>query len=160
MSLPSQVWREERLQRLLGRLRLAAAAGEACPRNDDIAELLRLASTAQIPGMLDELAARGLIWIERGGNARVVGIVATGQRTSGTIAKPRTTWRVAAPPGSPPSRVRDERDEPRLSAREIAARRVERGTCPRCGARLDAGCGHRSAPFGLSTSGLMGLSYA
>jgi hypothetical protein len=36
-----------------------------------------------------------------------------------------------------------------LSEEEIAARRVDRTVCPRCGVRSDFGCNHSQAPLGM-----------
>jgi hypothetical protein len=93
-----------------------------------------MSSTSDVAGLLDSLARRGLIAVERGANTRVVTILGTGLRTAGEARGervnrgPSTTRRAGLDPASDPP---------------LPPRGPERDPCPRCGVRADVGCGHR-----------------
>lgn len=66
---------------IYGALVKAAEAGERCPSNDVLGERAGVRFNS-VPGILDRLAAEGLIRVERFQSARIVEIVATGRRTT------------------------------------------------------------------------------
>jgi len=130
----------------------AAAEGAPCPTNQEMVNWD--GHPCEVSPVIGALERRGFVRVERRGNVRRVTIAATGARTAWSVRANGGAWRVHRADS-----VRDREDGVRLTAAEIAARRVERGSCPRCGVRSDVACGHRPAPFGLSSSGTMGLSY-
>lgn len=90
------------LSRLFDVIARAAAAGEACPSNDELATIIGKQSASSIPPRLAHLVRRGLIEISRGNCRRVVTIVATGRSTAGTITNPH--WRDRDPGADAPAR--------------------------------------------------------
>ena len=141
--------RARRAQQVLEIMRAAAAASAPCPSNNALADRVGCqahdASTA-----LSILEAHGLVVVRRAHRSRRVTIVATGQSTLWSLSA--TQARSAA---ARAARVTDD-DGVRLSEAAIAARRVDREPCPRCGVRADVhvggGCGRALPAFGLSVS--------
>lgn len=70
---------------------LAAERGEPCPSNADLCGVAGLQSVGLTSTIVSRLESQGYVAIQRGHRARVVTIVATGQRTAGTIATPHFT---------------------------------------------------------------------
>lgn len=60
----------------------AAEAGQPCPLNMDIEDLIGCDSTSMGPWIIRRLEEKGLIKVERYQRFRVVEIVATGKRTA------------------------------------------------------------------------------
>lgn len=123
----------------------AAERGEKCPSNDCIAGAIGAASPSSGPTVLDRLARRGLITVERGNMLRVVTILATGKRTAGVVK--RDHWRFR--PENAHRRhigysARQRADKP--APVENPGPRQFRDPCPRCGTRADFGCEHLIAP--------------
>lgn len=123
----------------------AAERGEKCPTNDCIAAAIGAASPSSGPTVLDRLARRGLITVERGNMLRVVTVLATGKRTAGVVK--RDHWRFR--PENAARRhigysARQKADKP--IPVESPGPRLFREPCPRCGTRADYGCRHLIAP--------------
>jgi len=85
----------ERAERCFAILERAANAGDVCPTNDTLAQLLDYSSGNGPAGLVNLLEVAGLISVERSHSGRVVTITKTGKRTAG-IAIPRraTDWTV------------------------------------------------------------------
>lgn len=82
---------------MLAILTRAAARGEPCPQNGELAEAIGLGSGAQASIVITRLEALGLITIIRAGRAwRRVRVTATGQTTAQTrsAASPRAAARL------------------------------------------------------------------
>jgi hypothetical protein len=121
--------REQKLQTLYGHLKWVAATGGDCPSNIEIMRAVDAHSISIGPALLDALAGRGLITVERGVQNRRITIIETGQRTSpvkDVVARRRDSYKDAhAFRGDlPPERY------------------VDRTPCGFCGVRGDVGCRH------------------
>lgn len=81
--------RDERLTRCFAILERAANAGDCCPTNNVLAELLGYSSGNGPSGLVNLLEVAGLIRVERSNDGRVVTIVRSGKRTAGVIRPPR-----------------------------------------------------------------------
>jgi hypothetical protein len=147
-----------RRDRVFRALEWAASLGQACPTNEQIAELLGHASSSIGSQMLSILQREGRIVVHRGQCSRWVTIVATGLST----AKPATQrphWRdrtdVRAPAAPRPSLPRTPSPRhvvrPRVQAEPepSPSRFVDRDPCPRCRVRRDVGCQHTRAPISM-----------
>lgn len=135
------LYREARERRVLAALRRAAEAGEPCPSNLEL-EVEVGVQAGRIALMLDGLIARRLIAVERSRRGmRRVTILAAAPSTELRTGTMRTGWTRQA--RADPLRTIEE--GPRLSDGEIAARRIDREPCPRCGVRADIGCRHGGA---------------
>lgn len=77
-----------REQRMLDILTAAAEAGQVCPTNDALCGALGMNSPGAPPQIMNKLAARGLIVIERFKQSRIVTITATGKATAGERGDP------------------------------------------------------------------------
>ena len=84
-----------RITRCLAILEGAANAGDVCPSNGTLADMLGYASGNGPSGLVNLLEVAGFITVERSHSGRVVTIVKTGKKTAG-IAVPRraTDWTV------------------------------------------------------------------
>lgn len=142
--------RAVRYRSVLAALTAAAAAGAPCPGNAQLVTWQGHDSDAS--NVLKQLARLGLIRIQRRARQRRVQIVASGRWTG---------WTVARGERAPRRRTNAARDGEagRLTAAEIAARRVERDACPRCAVRREVGCAHRPALRGLTSVGPLGLNH-
>lgn len=78
---------------ILARLTEAAAAGEPCPNNGELARLIGSAVSTHALDILTRLERRGVLAIDRRGKHRAVTIVATGQRTGDGGGR----WPVSSP---------------------------------------------------------------
>ena len=130
-------------RKILGMIEKAAEAGLPCPTNPEIAEAVGLNSVSSGTEYLKRLEYLNLVKVDRYAGSRIVTILKTGKRTAGTPGKPHWRHRViAAKPKAPIVSVSE-----RIFARhqvDAEAPRDARYTCPRCGCRSDAGCGHNT----------------
>lgn len=78
--------------RLLSVLSDAADRGMRCPTNEDLADTLGLRAISAPVYLMDELARRGLIRVERYQRERQVTITATGKATA-PVRNPAPHWR-------------------------------------------------------------------
>lgn len=80
-------------ERCLAILERAANAGDICPTNETLADLLGYSSGNGPSGLVNLLEVSGLITVARSNAGRVITIVRTGKQTAG-IAIPRraTDW--------------------------------------------------------------------
>lgn len=82
-------------ERCLAILERAANAGDVCPTNQTLAELLGYSSTHSPSGLVNLLEVSGFITIKRANTGRVVTIVRTGRKTAGkAIPRRPTDWTV------------------------------------------------------------------
>jgi SOS-response transcriptional repressor LexA len=132
------IFRRQREAALLAWLVECAEAGRPCPTNRETSERLGLSSVNHATVLYQALEEQGLIRVECSRTARVVTIVASGGRTAGLL---RTIAHYE----------KAESKEHRLSAAQIAARRVDRSACPRCAVRSDVGCAHQAQARGLTS---------
>jgi hypothetical protein len=72
-------------QRCLAILERAANAGDTCPTNTALADLLGYASGNGPSGLVNLLEVSGFISVERSNAGRVVTIVKSGKRTAGIV---------------------------------------------------------------------------
>ena len=86
---------ERRLAIVLKAIASAADKGVRCPSNPEIAHVAGVSSGASAVRMIDILAARGLIRVERYQASRVVTVVSTGKSTAGR--RGATHWRDREP---------------------------------------------------------------
>jgi SOS-response transcriptional repressor LexA len=100
---------------MLDWFRHCAEQGERCPTNDDICERLGFNSPASATRLVADLEADGLIRVERFHHARVVTIVATGEKTAPVVSKPKkpATVQAARPPAIPAAIVAAAREDGR-----------------------------------------------
>lgn len=134
-------------------IKRAAESGAACPTNIELAAIAGKSDSA-VPTILDRLANRGLISVERGRRNRVVTILETGARTAGTVGRPHWSTRgvkiakagTARAVAGLPAAESDRPDDANLPPA------VHRDPCPRCGTRRDAGCGHRAGRIAVEMS--------
>ena len=76
-------------------LERAANAGEPCPTNQTLAQLLGYSSTNGPSGLVNLLEVSGFIAVERSNAGRVVTISKSGKRTAGIVIPRRSTdWTV------------------------------------------------------------------
>lgn len=146
---PDMALRGTRAEQVLAVVAAAAARGLPCPSNNALADAVG-GQAHEVSRALSGLEERGLVTVRRAHKARQVTIVATGEATD---------WSLSGPAMRAFTAQAERFDGDGLSTAEIAARRVNSETCARCGVRLEVGCGHRPAPYGLSGSGWMGLNY-
>lgn len=72
---------------VLAAIEKAAARGERCPSNDQIAGIIGC-GLGSASGMVTALERKGWIAVERGSTNRVVTVLATGKCTAGTVTSP------------------------------------------------------------------------
>lgn len=130
----------ERDGQALAILRSCAAAGEICPTNGALCELLGMESVGATSGVLSRLERRGLIAVERGQQSRVVTIIETGRKTAGTVKTAH--WRLSRDPKTRRPGARQSSPASADPADESRPR-VDRDPCTFCGVRGDVGCKHR-----------------
>ena len=121
----------------------AAAGGEPCPKNDEIAHIIGASSPATGARIVATLERRGLIRVERFGRGREVTIVASGKSTAGYPGTRRPHFSLHRKKG--PSRSRAAAPQPVAALPPDAQVRVYRDPCFRCGVRGDIGCAHQAA---------------
>lgn len=158
-------------KRALAAIERAAEAGEPCPSNNDLADLLGHASPSAGSDIVRELEALGLILVERFQQARRVTILATG-RVTAYRGRGVPHWRlredrvpigeqcaaearnrearlkIASKFGGGNTNVLDPLDPGpvlRFQPKGEDRRRFVAGRepCPRCGTRADIGCRHQ-----------------
>lgn len=116
------------LRRVFSLVEQAADKGQPCPTNEAIAAHMGIKSIGTASGYLSHLQRLGVIRLDRGQNARVVTIRATGRQTSGEPGPVHISRR----------RVAEHRQAPLILS-------AHREPCPRCGVRPDYGCRHSGA---------------
>ena len=125
---------------LLKILTEAAAKGEPCPTNPELAEMLDLDSIASPVRLMQSMERQGLIAVERSKHARRVTIVASGRQTA-PPSSPTPHWRDRHAGTGPAARAAREevrrtyrradkgltrQGSPAVDDAEIAARAAER----------------------------------
>lgn len=83
----------ETLQTIFEALERAAEAGDPCPGNRALADMLGYRSTSSIAALVAEIERRGLIAVERTRTSRVVTIIASGKSTASTLLGPNSYGR-------------------------------------------------------------------
>ena len=128
-------------QIVLRMIERAAASGDKCPTNADIAEAIQSASVGTSARIVGQLEKRGLIEVKRFGASRIVTVVATGAITAGLPGKQHWSAR-----GKKPQRPKSDRkyvdplkpdDTP-----QVDPVRTERTVCFYCGTNSSVGCRH------------------
>lgn len=84
------------MQRIYDAIARAAAAGERCPSNGELCDIVGVGSAGTTSVLVTRLERAGAIEVARGSASRVVTIVATGRRTAGRICKPHFTEQLDA----------------------------------------------------------------
>lgn len=126
----------------------AAIAGERCPSNNALCELLDCKSPSGPSAILTSLEKIGLIKVDRFGTSREVFIVALGKSTAGITGSRQPHWRFSDQRDRQPTKQRAYAPRSRDLApveREPLPPAVSRDPCPRCGTRSDIGCAHSAA---------------
>lgn len=135
-------------QKILEIVTAAANAGEPCPTNSKLADMMHFKSHSGPLGLLQRLQSRGLITLERFQVERRVTINATGRRTKVYNTQPHwrdiENYKAAGDKFPPMPRARTSRGCPRNVVKPAMEteilERVSRDPCFRCGTRGDVGC--------------------
>ncbi|MEO6218167.1 MAG: helix-turn-helix domain-containing protein [Sphingomonas sp.] len=134
---------------LYARLIAAVEAGEECPKNDALCELLGHASPSSVSPLLNRIAKKGLIVITRFQNGRDIFIPSLGRGTAEFSGSRTGHWRDTSERSQRPDVQKGKMPGDPLTAKaaEILRRQaVPRDPCPRCATRRDIGCSHYPAP--------------
>lgn len=120
---------------VLEALHAAAANGEPCPTNVELANIIGCKSISTAAKAVQSLEVRGRIIVQRFVHARVVTIVGAGVATATT------------PDGMKYFRTIGPRHEPRIDPTRQA---IRRDACSFCGVRAEIGCNCRPRAQGLT----------
>lgn len=140
-------------RRVYDRIVAAARAGQGCPTNSELCEATGAASASSISAAVRSLEKRGLISVTRYGVGRDVSLPALGLSCAPWQGNREIHWRHR------PGHIRIAHN-PVPRAKSIAAEEdrvdedhlppaVYRDPCPRCGTRMDIGCGHQPIRIGM-----------